>query len=78
MRYLKQKQCYMSCILPEPLTHSQDPAQLPVYCNECKLPIWKNNHVRDVQILLVLQLCTSEKRAGEMALQSVDEQLILL
>ncbi|KAJ8290530.1 hypothetical protein GJAV_G00014080, partial [Gymnothorax javanicus] len=35
----KAKQCFMSCILPELLTRSQDPAlQTPVYCNTCTMP----------------------------------------
>lgn len=35
----KAKQCYMSCILPELLTRSQDPTlQTPVYCDTCTMP----------------------------------------
>lgn len=35
----KAKQCSMSCIFPELLTHSQDPAlQTPVYCHTCTMP----------------------------------------
>lgn len=33
------KQCYVSCILPELLTRSQDPAlKPPISCNTCKKP----------------------------------------